>query len=103
MNLEPPIAQLFKNSHDTQLNLRKVILLDSQSTMDLVCNRNLVTNIRKSESTMTVTSNGGAMQVTRKATIPGYDQEVWYDGKAITNIILLKNLSKQYLVTYRSD
>jgi hypothetical protein len=30
------------------LDLRKVILLDSQSTMDLICNRALVTKISKS-------------------------------------------------------
>jgi len=37
---EPHIAQLFKQAHGAKINidLRQVILLDSQSTMDLICN-----------------------------------------------------------------
>ena len=44
---EPHIAQLFKQAHGSkfELNLREVILLDSQSTMDLICNPALVTKI----------------------------------------------------------
>ena len=41
---EPRIAQLFKQAHGTkiELDLKEVVLLDSQSTMDLICNRDLV-------------------------------------------------------------
>ena len=37
---EPCIAKLFKQVHGTKidLDLREIILLDSQSTMDLICN-----------------------------------------------------------------
>ena len=43
-DFEPRIAQLFKQTHGTKikLDLKEVILLDSQSTMDLICNRALV-------------------------------------------------------------
>ena len=40
---EPRIAKIFKQTHATKskikLDLREVILLDSQLTMDLMCNR----------------------------------------------------------------
>ena len=46
---EPQISQLFKQSsksRDTaQLYLREIIILDSQSTMDIFCNIYLVDNI----------------------------------------------------------
>jgi hypothetical protein len=47
--------------------------------------------------------NGGTMVVTRKATIPGYNKDVWFSTRAITNIIALRNLIQQYRVTYDSD
>jgi hypothetical protein len=41
--------------------------------------------------------------VTRKATMPGYNKDVWFSTRAITNIIALSNLIQQYRVTYDSD
>jgi hypothetical protein len=47
-DFSPTIANLFKQSHSPKklgtkmkLDLREIILLDSQSTMDLFCNQNL--------------------------------------------------------------
>ena len=102
---EPEIAKLlFKQTHGAsiKLELREVWLLDNQSTMDLVCNEGFVKGVYKSSSTMRLKSNGGKMKVTHKGRIPGYHREVWVSKKAITNIICLKNLIKQYHVTYDS-
>ena len=48
---EPAIAKLFKQAHKKgrkgDLDLRKVILLDNQSTMDLLCNADMVVKIFK--------------------------------------------------------
>jgi hypothetical protein len=50
---EPRIAKLFKLAGSSiKLDLEEVILLDSQSTMDLFCNAALVSNIIKSRSRM---------------------------------------------------
>jgi hypothetical protein len=102
---EPRIAQLFKQAHGRKikLDLTEVILLDIQSTMDLFCNRSLVERTFDSNSKMRLKSNGGTMVVTHKATMPGYQNNVWFSEKAITNIIALSNLIKQYRVTYDSD
>ncbi len=42
------------------------------------------------------------MTTNLQAELPGYHANVWFSKKAITNIILLKNLIKQYWVTYDS-
>jgi hypothetical protein len=43
------------------------------------------------------------MVVTRKATMEGYNKNVWFSTRAITNIIALHTLIYQYRVTYDSD
>jgi hypothetical protein len=52
---------------------------------------------------MRLKSNGGTIVVNRKATIMGYNKDVWLSTRAITNIIALRNLIHQYRVTYDSD
>jgi hypothetical protein len=50
---EPRMAKLFKQAGSSiKLDLKEVILIDSQSTMDLFCNAALVSNISKSRSNM---------------------------------------------------
>jgi hypothetical protein len=96
---------LFKQNHGKkiELDLKNVILLDSQSTMDLFCNPKFVDNIKKSNKKMRLKSNGGTMMVSHKATMKGYKSDVWFSKDAITNIIALSNLIKQYRVTYDSE
>jgi hypothetical protein len=101
---EPRIAKLFKQAGSSiKLDLKEVILLDSQSTMDLFCNAALVSKISKSRFNMRLKSNGGTMVVTQKATMEGYNKTIWFSTRAITNIIALRNLIDQYRLTYDSD
>jgi uncharacterized protein YodC (DUF2158 family) len=113
---EPRIAQLFKQAFvrndsklvpaagtRSKLDLREVILLDSQSTMDLICNRALVSKTFNASQSMRLKSNGGTMVVTKMAEMAGYHTPVWYSTRAITNILALSNVIKQYRVTYDSD
>jgi hypothetical protein len=71
--------------------------------MDLFCNAALLNKTCKSTTSMRLKSNGGTMVVTRKATMPGYNKDVCFSTRAITNIIALSNLIQQYRVTYDSD
>jgi hypothetical protein len=65
IQFEPCIATLFKQMHGTRikLDLKMVILLDSQSTMDLICDPALVELTFKSSHSMLLKSNGGTMEV----------------------------------------
>jgi hypothetical protein len=101
---EPIIAKLFKKTGSTiNFDLKEVILLDNQSTMDLFCNTALVSKTSKSNSNMKLERNGGTMVVTRKATMPGYNKTLWFRTRAITNIITLRNLIDQYRFKYDSE
>jgi hypothetical protein len=103
--LEPQIAELFQQKHvpTLRLYLRQVVLLDSQSTIDLICNKALVTDVIKSNKSMHLTSDGGTMTVRQQAKIKGYEEKVLYSERAITNILALSNVIKQSRVTYNSN
>ena len=77
--------------------------MDSQSTMDLICDPALVESTFKSSHSMRLKSNGGTMKVKKQAIMPGYHAHVWYNKKAITNILSLSKVIKQYHVTYDSN
>lgn len=96
------IQRLFKQSQSKRpkdINLREVFLLDSQSTIDLICNQEFATEIWHSKKGLHLSSNGGTMNIKQKCSLKGYHQEVWFDTRAITNIIALANMEKQYRVT----
>jgi hypothetical protein len=105
IKFEPRIAKLFKQTHGIKikLDLKKFKLLDSQSTMDLICDPALLESTFKSSHSMRLKSNGRTMEVKKQAIMPGYHAHVWYNKKAITNILSLSNLIKQYRVTYDSS
>jgi Reverse transcriptase (RNA-dependent DNA polymerase) len=89
--------------HDKNLDLRKLILLDNQSTVDLFCNSSLVTKVWNTKDSMTVQGNGGSLTTKSKAFLRGYG-EVWFHADAITNILSLKNVrEKNFRVTYDTD
>jgi hypothetical protein len=93
---EPRIVKLFKQTGSSiKLDLREVILLDSQSTMDLFYNAALVSKTSKSKSCMLLKSNVGTMVVTKKSTMTCYKKTVWFSTQAITNIIALRNLEER--------
>ncbi len=79
-----------------------MLLLDSQSTFYLCCNKSFASKIIKAENALSMTSNGGGLKITEKCKILGYTYLVWYSKKAITNIICLKKFIKCYQVTYDS-
>ena len=51
---------------------------------------------------MILKGNGGELIAHHIANVADYDEPVWFSKKAITNIFTLKNMKKQYRVTYNS-
>ena len=84
--------------------MRRATLLDNQSTVDVFCNKKLLTNIRECNQTMTVKGTSGApLRTNLQATLPGYHKPVWFCPDGMTNILSLKNVKEQWRVSYDCD
>jgi hypothetical protein len=83
-------------------NLRGVVLLDNQSTVDIFCNKEFVSNIQPAPVSLILKSNGGELIAHHIADVADYDEPVWFSKKVITNIFTLKYMKKQYRVMYDS-
>jgi hypothetical protein len=79
-----------------------VVLLDNQLTINIFCNNEFVSNIRLALEPLILKSYGGELIAYHIADVADYDEPVWFSKKAITNIFMLKNIKKQYRVTYDS-
>ena len=70
--------------------------------MDIFCNPKLVGNIYESKKKLRLQSNGGKILITHKAQVAGYNTNLWFKQKSITNFIALHNLTRRYQFTYNS-
>jgi hypothetical protein len=102
------IVVAHKSGAMEKLNLRNSILINSQTTHDVFCNKKYDKNIRKAVRTIHLSTNGGTMKITCEADVPGLypvgsDATVYFDHDTITNILSFKKLAKKYRITYDSD
>jgi hypothetical protein len=77
------------------------VLLDSQSTVDVFHNSELLTNIRSVSRGMRINSHGGTSITNQQGDLPGYGT-VWYDPAGIANILSLSKVKQKFRVTYDS-
>ncbi len=83
-------------------NLKDLILLDSDSTDTVFCNPDYVTNIKKSDATLQILTNGGPMNSQQKCEVPHLG-ECWFNKDSITNIIALCDMTSKFRVTMDSN
>jgi hypothetical protein len=69
------------------------ILLDNQSTVDVFCNRSLLTNVRETNKVMNIRCNAGVTRTNMVGELNGYGT-VWYNPKGIAKILSLSQVEK---------
>ena len=91
----------FSLMNKTKTTLQDRFILDTGSTLSLIGNKELVTNIRDTTSPTQIATNGGVMTTTQQATIPGFGTVQFHDN-AIANIIGFADLTKTHRIKYDS-
>ncbi len=81
---------------------RNWVLLDNQSTVDVFCNPDLISNMRNKGEAMLIHTNAGDTTTRMVGDLDGHG-EVWYHPSGIANILSLSNVKKMYRVTFDSD
>ena len=82
----------------------KWILLDIQSTVDLIVNAKMLVNIGtvQGEDAIGVHCNRGVKIVDRVGGLPGYGT-VWYEPTGIANILSMLRATKKFRVVFDSE
>jgi len=75
------------------------ILLDTQSNIDIFCNRGLLKNVRKvpDGNHLVLRSNGGSLETDMIGDVRGYGT-VWYHPDSLANILSFANVRKKFNV-----
>ena len=77
------------------------LLLDSKITIDIIANKKMVSKIKILETPITLRCNVGSQQVEYTSDLNRYER-VWYDPKAIVNILSLSCATTKYRVVFGS-
>jgi len=86
-------------SIDSSMTIPKTwVLLDSQSTISIFCNRNLLTKICPCIKPLLIHTNGGHQISNHVGKVCNFGT-VWFNKKSLANILSLAKVRKKYRVT----
>ena len=87
--------------HQEAISVRDQILLDTGSTMDLLCNSRLLSGMPYlADKPIQMLTNAGTKVHRYQGKVPVFKQPVWFDPMAITNIMSLNSLKRDHDVIY---
>ena len=88
-----------QKSQRNQDKKEKKVYLDSAATKSLFCDRDLLSDVRKSKYKTEIQTNAGTGQVTEEGDVPGF-KTVMFLEQAMANLLVLNKLCDQYHVTF---
>ena len=95
-----PESRCTELKNENKLDLKEDCpLADNKSSCDSFCNWDCVTNIRRSKETTKISTNGGVLAVNHMVNFNGCPNMVWFDKRAITNILRFSKLAKTCHIT----
>ena len=80
-------AKLAASNMNLEQKMRFWILLDNQSTDHIFCNKAFLHDIRLSNETLELLSNGGKLTTSQTGQFEQFKERVWYHEKGVTNIL----------------
>ena len=81
---------------------RNILLVDSCSSVNLICNSDLLHNIMTVDWHMRVRCNAGVRTTNQQGRLGNFPEPVWYNPKGAANILSLNSVKKYYCVAYDS-
>ena len=94
--------QILKNLHMHCLP-RDILLIDSCSTVCLICNRELLHGIHKVNKGLSIRCNAGVQTTKLKGYLGDFPELVWFDPGGVANVLSLHIIIKYYRVSYDSN
>jgi hypothetical protein len=76
-------------------NLKYLILIDSDLMDTIFCNPDYVTNIKDTDKSLWMLTNGGPMNCNQRCPVPHLG-ECWFNKDLITNIIALSDMTSNF-------
>lgn len=102
---EQPVLSLGTQNEQSDGFAPTQVLCDNQSSVNVFCNPSLLTNIRKSDTTMVISGINKNGEPIKTNTIGDFAWfgKVYYHPEAVANILSFHDLAKRFPVTFDSE
>jgi hypothetical protein len=103
-NLDNNVEEYFSFQQTSgRAGLRDTLLLDSCSSINLICNKELLHDIYTVDAAMHVRCNAGVKSTNQKGYLGEFPEAVWLNPDGAANILSLNSVKKHYSVRYDSS